>query len=449
MRVRKSVHALPAGDETLLWYGRAVAAMKQLPRTNPRSWEFQAAIHGTDRDIPSAMGAYWAQCQHGSSFFLPWHRMYLLHFERIVEAHVVALGGPAEWALPYWNPSADDSARALPEAFRSPTLADGSQNHLWVERRPAVNGGSRFLERRDVDLEPALTSEPTTEGFFGGVSADHSGGEFGLLEWTIHNSVHARIRGYMGNPDFAALDPIFWLHHCNIDRLWDVYLGRGNANLASAYWRTGVSFDFHDGAGNPVTMRTVDVLTGALDYEYDDIRDPLVIPEAVVPPAMAPTRPRELVGATTSPVELGEQVSEALVPTPVSPQAFAISEGLEAVGPPSKLVKRAILRLEHVKSTAHSPVYDVYVNVPGGAAPSAYEDRFVGRVAMFGIVQASDPSGQHAGSGQDFSLDITRLYHRLSDAGEISPTDLRVSFVPVEPEPGTKVSVGRISLYFA
>jgi hypothetical protein len=68
---------------------------------------------------------------------------------------------------------------------------------------------------------------------------------------------------------------------------------------------------------------------------------------------------------------------------------------------------------------------------------------------MFGVVQASSPTGPHAGSGQDFAFDITALYRRLADAGEVDPQNLRVSFVPVDPEPGATVSVGRISLYFA
>ena len=42
-------------------------------------------------------------CQHQGWFFLPWHRMYLYFFERIVRAAVVEAGGPADFALPYWN----------------------------------------------------------------------------------------------------------------------------------------------------------------------------------------------------------------------------------------------------------------------------------------------------------------------------------------------------------
>src|SRR5256885_3431424 len=39
-----------------------------------------------------------------------------------------------------------------------------------------------------------------------------------------------------------------------------------------------------------------------------------------------------------------------------------------------------------------------------------YTTLFRSRATMFGVVQASNPVGPHAGSGQDFGFDITDLY---------------------------------------
>jgi hypothetical protein len=36
----------------------------------------------------------------------------------------------------------------------------------------------------------------------------------------IHDSVHVWVGGTMGFIATAPADPIFWMHHCNIDRLW-------------------------------------------------------------------------------------------------------------------------------------------------------------------------------------------------------------------------------------
>jgi tyrosinase len=367
--------------------------------------------------------------------------------------------------LPYWNYSADPASRALPPAFRGQALANGAPNPLFVEqRRVAANSGAAFLHDRDVELSDALTAGPDTgiDGFFGGPAASHSSGAFGQLEGTVHNNVHGRISGLMGDPDTAALDPIFWLHHANIDRLWEVWLARDPAhhNLKTPYWLSGVRFEFHNAAGQRVSMTTAEVLApgaAGLDYSYDDITDPLkvhaiarVAPDAAI--AMTTRRPRELVGATAAPVVLDSELRHVALPTPVTPHAFAASAapvGVAPAGLPSQLVEKVTLQLEHVTSTAHSPTYDVYLNVPEDAEPGSHEDRFVGRATMFGVVQASNPAGLHAGSGQDFAFDITALYHRLADAGEVSPQHLRVSFVPVDPEAGATVSVGRVSLYFA
>ena len=112
-RTRRDAWKLAIWDDALLWYARAVKAMQARPTTDPRSWAYQAAIHdfldGSTPQTPplppqADRTTFWRQCQHFSWFFLPWHRMYLLHFERIVAKTIADdLQGPANWALPYWN----------------------------------------------------------------------------------------------------------------------------------------------------------------------------------------------------------------------------------------------------------------------------------------------------------------------------------------------------------
>ncbi len=116
VRVRKNVLTLGNPGDDLDWYGKAVAALKNLPITDPTSWRYQGAVHGypgqrhdpfavRGESLPSAADqrTFWNQCQHQTWFFLPWHRNYLACFEEIVAASVVKLGGPPAWALPYWN----------------------------------------------------------------------------------------------------------------------------------------------------------------------------------------------------------------------------------------------------------------------------------------------------------------------------------------------------------
>jgi tyrosinase len=415
--------------------------------------------------------------------------MYILNFERIVGQHIANLGGPADWALPYWNyTTSDPSTLALPPAFRNPTLPGGAPHPLFVAlRNPVANAGGPVLGPRDVALT-CLSAGGTTSpgGFFGGAPSAHFGLVAGALELTPHNAVHRQVGatpgGWMADPDLAALDPIFWLHHSNIDRLWEVWLDCDplHHNLSSAYWLNGVTFQFYDAAGSLITMQTADVLNltaPQLDYKYSDascpaafkVSPPGAVAAAPIHPG-APTPPgpivpapittgspmttfqQELVGATLSAVRLGDQASHVTLPTPITPHAFrsALDKKMApATATAKQLVQHVTLHLEQVTSTDVAPTYDVFLNVPPGEDPDKHEDRFVARVAMFGIKQASDPRGSHGGGGQNFAFDITKLYHHLADLGEIDPKNLRVSFVPVSPIGKPEVTVGRISLYFA
>ena len=46
---------------------------------------------------------FWDQCQHGTWYFLPWHRGYLLALEVMLRKEIINEGGPENWSLPYWD----------------------------------------------------------------------------------------------------------------------------------------------------------------------------------------------------------------------------------------------------------------------------------------------------------------------------------------------------------
>ena len=78
--------------DVLKAYELAVGRMRDLdPPTgkpsDPLGWRFQAAIHGlaTSSGRPDTSNDLWCNCQHGSWYFLPWHRMYLAAFELIIQ----------------------------------------------------------------------------------------------------------------------------------------------------------------------------------------------------------------------------------------------------------------------------------------------------------------------------------------------------------------------------
>ena len=202
-------------------------------------------MHGTDATPGNGPDGVWNMCQHQSWFFLPWHRMYILWFERIVRDIVTAQGGPADWALPYWNWQTN---RALPPAFREPNLpadAGGGLNPLFIANRVRVNDGTPMVPAI-VDSTAAEATIPFVGGaagafgFGGGVidAPSHFGaGMTGQLERQPHNNVHRTISGTMGTAA-SPLDPIFWLHHAQVDRLWGRWLrlGGGRSDPSDVRW---------------------------------------------------------------------------------------------------------------------------------------------------------------------------------------------------------------------
>jgi len=127
-------------------FRKGVAAMQARPVSNPRSWQYWANVHGTPG--PQNAAGTWKQCQHGSFFFLPWHRMYLFYFEKVLRA---ASGDP-NFTLPYWRWT---SQRAMPLPFRSPANAT---NKLFVaspNRGTGINAGG-LLPSTDVSVSTAF-----------------------------------------------------------------------------------------------------------------------------------------------------------------------------------------------------------------------------------------------------------------------------------------------------
>jgi tyrosinase len=269
--VRRDIWGLSDEDEwhpIIRAYALGVAALQDIPPARPTSWVYQAAVHSLP---PGQEGDdFINQCQHNCWFFLPWHRLYLYYFERIVRAAVVAHrdiddATKRDWALPYWNYEGGARTLSLPPAFRSKALANGTtRNALYVKQRnPGRNDGD------PVDPTEATSEDARSEGSF---SLDRPAGGFGgaatgwnhydedpnlfpgVLERTPHGSIHGAVGGYMGKFETAGLDPVFWLHHCNIDRLWELWRGQpdasGNPDPGSAWGK--MEFQFHDEEEKPV-----------------------------------------------------------------------------------------------------------------------------------------------------------------------------------------------------
>lgn len=483
--VRRDIWALE--EEAGTWhplteaYALAVGVMQGRDDDDPTGWVHQAAVHGMN--VAQPPDEFRHQCQHNTWYFLPWHRMYLHFFERIVRAAVrehpdVPDDVRESWALPFWDYDRGGDTATLPTAFREPTLADGTTpNPLFTELR----NGNLML---GGPLDPRLTSaaRALAEGFFSndpvpGVTVGFGGAITGWnhfdenaeaapgeLEGTPHNVIHGAVGatpgGLMRRVDTAALDPIFWLHHANIDRLWGEWLKLdGRANPQESDWLEE-PFRFRDENGGSVRITSADVVsTEELGYEYEEVERPGLLADEgrpAMPTEPPPDRPPELVGATDAPLTLtGGEERVAISVSESARPALLAGEGEEA--------QRVYVNVEGIQGEENPGVsYAVYVNLPDDADPSTAERHHVGNISFFGIELARDVGGDpRGGHGLRYAFDITDLVRQLREQGRWDPTEVRITFAPLRPlpPPGAEaapepeeelpaVSIGRVGIYY-
>lgn len=246
--VRKNIYSLTPAEITSLKTG--ITNMKALPYNDPTSWTYQAAIHGTNRTeaLPS-----WNNCHQAGSefFFFAWHRMYCYFFERILRAK----SGDPNLTLPYWNYQINE---ALHPDYRNSAagnpLYDGTRNS-------SINAGGSLPTSIGTAYDNAMLEIPYYD-FQGGIDGPHG-------------SVHVSVGGNMRSTRTAAQDPLFWLHHSNVDRLWEQWLGKcgGRTNPTDAPW-LNKSYTFFDETGTAIIMTGSQVVNTAtqLNYKYDDAK---------------------------------------------------------------------------------------------------------------------------------------------------------------------------------
>jgi tyrosinase len=391
---------------------KAIRSMKANTNSaDPNSWTYWTNIHVN-------------KCPHGVAYFLAWHRGYLSYFERQLRS----VSGDPSLLLPYWDYY---SYATLPAEFTNAS----STNPLYVNR---VN----------TNVRQALTMAPfssTLTNFPRGMSSAFEPS----VEGAPHNPVHDIIGGIMATMQ-SPVDPIFWLHHANIDRLWVAWVaaggGRKMPSLYNSYWSGSHVYTSTLTMARKSTYET----RNALNYYYQSEVMPTSLPLAevseknifrvqampddilrTIPPvgSFKVTGPRPTgdgkfaVGGALN-VGLDERSISAQLPVNSDHWAAiqAISKGNAAPIPGSTTKYRSVdLVLDNIELTGDGNkggfYYQVYLNVP--AANAAPTSILLGTVGPFEINGAS-----HHGHGP------AQLRFTLG-RGMLPASSLRVGMVSV------------------
>ena len=187
---------------------------------------------------------------HSGPVFLPWHRFMLL----LLELQFQRVLGDRDFGLPYWDWAADGDLPAAQQPTRPPwTDLGGSEaagRRSRPGRSPATPSGcastatrSGSLRQTDRGLRRELASDITTLPTTAQVRTALNTGDYDRAPWdrsttgfrnrvegwapqpgpALHNRVHVWVGGDM-SPATSPNDPVFYLNHCNVDRIWESWL---------------------------------------------------------------------------------------------------------------------------------------------------------------------------------------------------------------------------------
>ena len=298
VRVRKDAEALTDAERD-----RFVSAFAVLNNRGLGPFSGFHAMHTEDTNDEA----------HGLDAFLPWHRAYLLDLER--ELQVI---DPAV-ALPYWRfdrpaPrlfSADfvgaPSGAPSPLGGAPPVLSAANPLRTWtIDGASGIDRHPRFADPRVSAASPqpgrTVLDERTLLLFaaqedLAYAYEDVEDGEPGFrdfLESNPHGAAHVSFAGFIRAPGTAAGDPLFFLLHCNVDRIWalwqwheerfdgtdvDTYFYRGSSGDPGD---TRIGHNLHD------TMWPWNGQTGGL-RPITAPRQPLLASRVVAGPPATPT----------------------------------------------------------------------------------------------------------------------------------------------------------------
>ncbi|XP_060964353.1 polyphenol oxidase I, chloroplastic-like [Cannabis sativa] len=445
LRIRPAAHTLD--PDGIAKYKKALELMRALPEDDPRSFAQQAKIH-----CAYCNGAYdqvgfpsqYIQV-HNSWLFFPFHRWYLYFYEKILGNLI----NDPTFALPFWNWD-HPSGYQMPSIFVDPTssLYDQyrNQSHLppalidldfTVSEVKNPTAAPTDAEQTATNLKvmyrQMVSNAKNATLFFGKPyrTGDAPNPGQGSIESIPHTPVHIwtgdnRRANWedMGNFYSAGRDPLFYSHHANVDRMWNIWKslpGAKRVDITDPDF-LNTTFVFYDENAQLVRVKVGDSLDSRkLGYVYEDVDLPWLR-----------SKPR----ATKSKIvkmlkKYG--VACAADATPVTQFPITLDKTVTTVvarpkKSRSKLEKEdeeEVLVIQGIDYANNVPVkFDVYINDEDDDAVTGPEkSEFAG---SFATVPHSTDSGA-TNIKTELNLGITEL---LEDIGADDDDKVKVTLVP-------------------
>ncbi|KAI5467725.1 hypothetical protein BGZ63DRAFT_345976 [Mariannaea sp. PMI_226] len=269
--LRKNINDLQTngGPEWDL-YIRALLEFQKQDANDPLSYFQVAGIHGKpfiewDGSGGRRSDGWQGYCPHGERIFLTWHRPYVMLYEQLLVATAQRLARdyPQRYRAqyveaannlrcPFWDWGSGGVPKATVPETMMVNIPSGSglkktsvDNPLYTFKFPqeALNGdfGDFDSEKRTQMFRcPSPNSYPDSanallakrpyksmvyDAFTKAASFDQfssTGASGGTSLEQIHNAIHwdAGCGGQFLAAEFSGFDPLFMLHHSNVDRFW-------------------------------------------------------------------------------------------------------------------------------------------------------------------------------------------------------------------------------------
>jgi tyrosinase len=430
--MRRNIANLAANDPVIEAYKSAVSAMKALPSSDPRNWTNQASIHLN-------------HCPHQNWWFLPWHRAYLLYFERICRK----LSGYNDFALPYWNWTTSPAVPAVFWGAGNPLLDSTRVIGPSDQADPSWVGATVIENILSTPNFYVFASYPVT--------TQRERTQFGELEATPHNNIHGWVGGDMG-AFMSPLDPVFWCHHNMLDCLWVEWnINRNNPNTNDSTWIDLHFTEFCDENGQPVdVMSGITTLFPLFDYQFEPCGP------SHTQAKLQNRKALEAYLKQGAPVKLDYtqrvELKRQMTVEPGKPAASTAKIEMQTINNvlASQGKTSALLAIDGVEAPDKAEFFvRVFINKPDANLQTSIDDpHYAGSFGFFH--DSREMAGMASGAGQPkfgFVVDLNPALRRLQQGGALAGGQLDVTLVPVVYQKrraeGQRLSIGKLELGIA